>query len=153
MACSPSVAEYIASTSAAVLLTASKLTFWNSANNLRASSNLSEVSRNSVKRSLQKHLRYVSLAFAHIWSIHVAYASRQLEYPPPIFETSLNTAVARAEPARETFAPPVFAFTAERTADGFDAVLAAFVPLTTGRTERTVAPRTAAGRAVTTGRD
>jgi len=45
----------------------------------------------------------VSFAFAQNWSIHVAYASRQAEYPPPIFDISSKTAVARAVAERDTF--------------------------------------------------
>jgi hypothetical protein len=62
----------------------------------------------------------VSFAFAQNWSIHVAYASRQAAYPPPIFEISVNTAVARARaPARanpelETFIPARALFVAAR---------------------------------------
>lgn len=35
----------------------------------------------------------------------MAYASRQVAYPPPIFDISSNTAVARATAARDVFAP------------------------------------------------
>ena len=73
---SPTVGEYIASTSAAVLSTAFKLLSWNCCNIIIAWSKEFSISRNFVKRLLQKHRRYVSLAFAHIWSIHVAYDSR-----------------------------------------------------------------------------
>ena len=36
--------------------------------------------------------------------MHVEYASRQVAYPPPIFDTSSNTAVARAVAARDIVA-------------------------------------------------
>jgi hypothetical protein len=65
-------------------------------------------------------------------------------------DISLNTAVARATPARDTFGPPFTVFLPERTNEDFVAERDTFTLLTTGRTERTEAVLTLAGRAVTT---
>ena len=46
--------------------------------------------------------------------MHVAYASRHSAYPPPIFDISSNTAVARAIDARDA---PVVALRAALRAD------------------------------------
>ena len=121
IAASPIVAEYIASTSAAVLSTAFRLLSSNCCNRIFAWSRASSVSRKPVKRSLQKHLRYVSFALAQNWSIQVAYDSRHWAYPPPILDTSSNIAVAREDAARETPARETFVVlragtTAERAA-------------------------------------
>ena len=53
--------------------------------------------------------------------MHVAYASRQVAYPPPILEISSNTAVARATPARE---PARATFVALRADDAVPVVVA-----------------------------
>ena len=67
--------------------------------------------------------------------MHVAYASRQVAYPPPIFEMSVNTAVARAVPARDCALRETFV--ALRAFDAF-AVATALRAAFAGTAERTV---------------